>query len=95
MKPVLWLDRAADDLYAIGDYIARDNPRAAREVLIRIKTVADSLSRNPEIGRRGRVEGTRELVLSDIPYLLAYQVTSEDVRILAVLHAARKWPDIF
>lgn len=95
MKPVLWLDRAANDLRAIGDYIARDNVRAAREVLIRIKTLADSLSRNPEIGRKGRIEGTRELVLSDIPYLIVYQVTQKDVRILAVLHAARKWPDIF
>ena len=95
MKPVIWLHEAAQDLKIIGSYIAQENPKAAYEVLVKIKTAADSLSYNPEIGRVGRVVGTRELIISSIPYILAYIVTKQNIQILAVLHTSRKWPDDF
>ena len=95
MKSVLWLHEATEDLKIIGAYIAQESPKAAYEVLIKIKAAADSLSYNPEIGRVGRVPGTRELVISNLPYILPYRITKKDVQILAVMHTARKWPDDF
>lgn len=95
MKPVLWLDGALADLRAIGVYIARNNPEAAYRVVSRIKATGDSLADLPERGRPGRVERTRELVVPDLPYILPYQITEHDIRILAVMHTSRKWPDTF
>jgi plasmid stabilization system protein ParE len=45
------------------------------------------------IGRTGRLNGTRELALADIPYIIPYRVTLSDVEILTVMHAAQKWPE--
>lgn len=90
MRAVVWLNEALEDLKSIGNYIAQENADAAYHVLIRIKAAADNLSRHPEIGRPGRVSGTREIVMNDLPYILVYQVTSKDIRILAAMHTARK-----
>ena len=95
MSTVVWLDEALEDLKLIGEYIAQENANAAYNVLIKIKATADNLSRHPEIGRPGRVFGTREIVISDLPYILAYQITDRDIRILAVMHTSRKWPESF
>ena len=92
MKPVVWIDKALDDLSAIGRFIAQDNPKAAHKILLKIKASADTLMYNPNLGRTGRVIGTRELSISDLPYIVAYQVRDQDVQILAVMHTSRKWP---
>jgi plasmid stabilization system protein ParE len=46
------------------------------------------------MGRPGRVDGTRELVLHH-SYLIAYRVTETAVEIIHVRHAARRWPSAF
>lgn len=90
MMHVVWLEDAVNDLKMIGDYIAEDDPEAAYRVLTQIQAAADSLSRHPEMGRPGRVEKTRELVISGLPYILPYYIKKNEVRILAVLHTSRK-----
>jgi toxin ParE1/3/4 len=55
----------------------------------------DSLIRFPEIGRTGRVEGTRELVISGTPFIAAYKVEQQKVEILRVLHESQMWPGSF
>jgi len=39
------------------------------------------------------VPGTRERVLVDIPYIIAYRVEGNNIVILRVLHTSRKWPE--
>jgi toxin ParE1/3/4 len=46
----------------------------------------------PDIGRPGRVRGARELVVVGTPYVIPYRVKGEEVQILRVYHAARRWP---
>jgi toxin ParE1/3/4 len=88
-----WSVFARADRKAIFDYIEEDNPRAAITVDERIRTRVEGLTQFPEMGRVGRIEGTRELVISSTPYIAAYRIFGDTVRILRVLHGAQKWPD--
>jgi len=47
----------------------------------------------PMLGRAGRVEGTRELVVLRTPYVIAYRFLADEVTLLHVFHGARLWPD--
>ena len=92
---VFWTLPALNDLEEIQDYIAQESPVAAYRLVADVMDRADSLlSDNPMIGRRGRVNGTRELVMSRTPYIVVYRVNSR-VEILAVIHGAREWPESF
>jgi toxin ParE1/3/4 len=88
-----WSAYALADRSAIFDYIEADRPRAAAAVDERVREQVEVLARFPQNGRNGRTEGTRELVISRTPYIVAYRVTGNTVRVLRVLHGSRRWPD--
>ena len=88
-----WSIFAQADRNEIFDYIEADSPKAAIAVDARIREQVATLTRFPESGRPGRIEGTRELVISRTPYIAAYRITGNTVRILRVLHGSRRWPD--
>ncbi len=92
---VRWTAPAAHALESIQDYIAIDNPRAAFAVMLRIQSAVSQLKVYPQIGRVGRVRGTYELVIHDIPYIVVYRIKKNEVQILSVYHASRKWPESF
>jgi toxin ParE1/3/4 len=80
---------AARDLESIIDYIALNNPGAAEEIYRTVLSLTQKLTAFPEMGRAGRLPGTRELLLPSLPYLIVYEVSAETVTILAVFHGAR------
>ena len=88
-----WSVFAQADREAIFDYIEADSPQAAVTVDDRIRVQVEELVQFPEIGRPGRIEGTRELVIHRTPYIAAYRLTGDTVRILRVLHGAQLWPE--
>jgi toxin ParE1/3/4 len=88
-----WSILAQADRDAIFDYIEADSPRAAIAVDDRIREQVETLARFPESGRAGRIEGTRELVILRTPYIVAYRIATDTVRILRVLHGAQRWPE--
>lgn len=88
-----WSAFAIEDRDAIFDYIEEDSPHAAVVVDDRIRVQVKQLLQFPDTGRPGRVEGTRELVISRTPYIVAYRIAGDTVRILRVLHGAQLWPD--
>jgi plasmid stabilization system protein ParE len=45
-------------------------------------------------GRSGRVPGTRELVISDTPFIAPYAIDRDRIVILAVYHGAQQWPEV-
>ncbi|HWU62682.1 MAG TPA: type II toxin-antitoxin system RelE/ParE family toxin [Ensifer sp.] len=94
VRKIRWTRRALRRLEQTGAYISAHNPNAANKVLNRIVTATDALASQPETGREGRVKGTRELVLPDVSYIIAYRVTEVSVDILTVVHTARRWPTI-
>jgi addiction module RelE/StbE family toxin len=88
-----WTKRAERDLDEIASYIGQDSPAAAARVILElIDRVEASLTKRPSIGRAGRVLGTRELVMGELPYVVPYRVRDQDIEILRVLHTSRRWP---
>lgn len=87
-----WLVVADDELVRIVQEIVQHNPQAADELEHRVHKFVQHLTNFPDAGRTGRVEGTRELVISDYPYIVVYRFQGGFVEILGVRHAARQWP---
>lgn len=90
--PVKWLRRALENLDDEAAYIAEDNPRVAAEFVRHMRNSAAILADHPNMGRPGRITGTRELVVTRFPYILPYRVRGGTVEVLRVFHTARKWP---
>jgi len=92
---LVWTEPARQDLRQVFEYIAEDNPKVASKLLSIIQERAVFLQNNPQMGRKGRVDGTRELVIAGTPYILPYRVKDNQIQILAVFHGARNWPETF
>ena len=89
---VVWTDSALLDLADAYRYIALDNPQTAARVIAQLRqSTIEKLTAFPEIGRPGRVKGSRELVLR--PFVIAYRVRGETIEMLRVLHGRRRWPE--
>lgn len=89
---VLWTRRAFQKLDEIQDYIAQESPSSAYRVVHNIyQRTNDALSQNPKLGRPGRINGTREFVLTSLPYIVVYRVL-DVVEIVTVRHTAQDWP---
>lgn len=88
-----WSVFAIADREAIFDYIEADSPRAAALIDDRIEVGVGGLATFPEMGRMGRIEGTRELVIQRTPYIAAYCIMGDSVRLLRILHGAQLWPE--
>jgi toxin ParE1/3/4 len=92
---IVWRPIALEDLEQARQYVAEHNPRAADRQWARILTAVERLAVLPGLGRPGRVEGTRELVVPRTPYIVAYTVIGNEVMILSIIHSSRQWPDRF
>ena len=89
-----WSEEALIDLVSIQAFIAKENPSAAKKMVLAIlASVEINLPDNPHIGRPGRVNGTRELVITHTPYIVPYRVKASTIQVLRVYHGARRWPD--
>jgi toxin ParE1/3/4 len=91
---IRWSPDAAAELQRIVDYIRLDNSAAAQRVGRAIYNRLSVLEKFPESGRIGRVEGTRELPLPSLPFIVVYRVVERAnvVEIVNVIHGAQRWP---
>ncbi len=92
MIRVRWTLAAAADLERIALYLNEHQPSLSRTTSVRIYQAAASLTAFPSRGRTGRVEGTRELALPPLPFVIVYTVDADFVSIARVLHGAQDWP---
>jgi addiction module RelE/StbE family toxin len=90
-----WLPKALDDFSEIVDSISDDNPIAAAEQGSEIVSQVSRLADNQSIGRKGRVRGTRELIIVGTPYIAVYRIAGASIQILRILHSSRQWPGTF
>jgi len=89
---VRWLKTALQNRFEQLDHIAQDNPAAAVRLDEEIERQTDMLMRHPLMGREGRVEGTRELVIGRSPFIAVYRVRRNRIEVLRILHGAQQWP---
>lgn len=91
MMQLFWTLEAIQDREDIYDHIEPDNPAAALALDELFSEKAARLIDHPDLGRVGRVANTRELV-AHRHYILVYDMTGGQIRVLRVLHVARQWP---
>jgi addiction module RelE/StbE family toxin len=89
---VVWSRRAIRHLVHLREYIARGSEQNAALIASRFLKAVDLLQTHPEIGRSGRIVGTRELVVPDTPYIIPYRVRHNRLELIAVFHGRQKWP---
>lgn len=91
---IIWSPEAIGDLIAVRSFISREDPTAAQRVVLAIFSRVEALlPAAPEMGRAGRVPGTRELVIPGTPFVVPYRLRDNEIHILRVYHGARRWPE--
>ena len=89
---IVWSPRAIAHLADLRAYIAIDNPNAAGRIAATLLAAVERLTELPNLGRPGRVGGTRELVVPGTPYVIPYRLRGDRLEIIAVFHGRQKWP---
>ena len=87
-----WTPAAAEDLEHIQEYLAEHHPQFAQSIIIELYESIRALKTSPRLGRVGREEGTRELVLTRLPYIVAYRIREQAVEVLHIFHGAQNRP---
>ncbi len=84
-----WTEQATRHLDQAHDYITLSNSEeVAVRITMHIANSVQQLATFPMSGRPGRVRGTRELVISNSPFVVAYSIEKEHIVILAIFHRA-------
>ncbi len=89
---VIIREAAFADLESIFNWIARENPAAARSVVERVlDAIENKIALFPYSGRVGRIEGSHEWVMRGLPYIIVYRVadTNDAVTVIGIFHGAR------
>jgi toxin ParE1/3/4 len=89
---IVWSRRAVRHLLSLREFIARDSEQNAALVAERILSSVHLLRAHPELGRPGRVSGTREFVVADTPFIIPNRVKENRLELIAILHGRQKWP---
>ncbi|HVT03461.1 MAG TPA: type II toxin-antitoxin system RelE/ParE family toxin [Thermoanaerobaculia bacterium] len=88
MVEVVWTEPALSDLDAIADYIALDNPEAARKLVQKIFTHVERLAQHPKSGSKPpELVGWRYRQIVERPCRLFYRLDGKRVFILYVMRA--------
>jgi toxin ParE1/3/4 len=86
---IRWTPEASSSLEQISLHIAEDSPEAALKTVRTIFERIEQLIAFSRCGRIGREDGTRELVLSPLPYIAVYRVKETAIEILQIWHGAQ------
>ena len=93
---IKWTEQATQQLDQAHDYITlSNNKEVAARITMQIVNGVQQLASFPMSGRAGRVPGTRELVISNTPFIAAYAIDKADIVVLAIYHGGQHWPESF
>ncbi len=91
MAKISWTEPALSDLDGIAEYIALDNPPAARALVRRVMTAVDRLRDFPESGRfPPELEGERYREIVVGPCRVFYRMEGDAVWIVHVMRGERR-----
>jgi len=89
---IVWSPRARVRMIELRNYIAEQNPYAAETVAKRVLDAIELLAKFPQMGRPGRIDGTRELIVPDISIIICYRLAKDYIEIATVQRAEQSWP---
>jgi toxin ParE1/3/4 len=90
MAQVIWTEPALNDLDAIADYIALDNPEAAKRLIQRVFHHVEQLEAHPRSGSKPpELKGWRYRQIIEPPCRIFYRQDEDRVYILYVMRAER------
>ena len=92
---IAWTPLASANLADLLGYSSESGGFGAANQAEAIVESINTLSGFPEMGRAGRRRGTRELVVTGTPYIVAYRIRKGAIEILGIVHGARRWPRSF
>ena len=97
MIEIVWLNIAADEFEDAVAWIRERNDNAADKMAETALFQIDQLKHYPQLGRVGRDNTTRELVISNTHFIVVYRVlsTKKSLEILSFKHDAMRWPAEF
>ena len=91
MAKVIWTEPALADLDAIADYIALDNPEAARKLVQRVFEHADQLESHSDSGSKPpELKGWRYRQIVEPPCRIFYRHEKESVYVLQVMRSEQR-----
>ena len=91
MRRIRWAPAAANDLESIRDFLETHHPSFTHLTIRRLYNAARSLKQFPHRGRIGQKDGTRELVIAPLPYVIVYGIESNIVHIFRIMHTSENW----
>jgi addiction module RelE/StbE family toxin len=90
MAQIIWTEPALNDLDAIADYIALDNPAAAKDLVRKVFSRVEQLAAHPKIGSRPQeLSGWRYRQIVEPPCRVFYRIDGARVYILYVMRGER------
>ena len=89
---IVWSPRAIEHLAHLRSCIAHDHPLAATRIAEALLDAVERVAQLPNLGRPGRVTGTRELVVPGTPYVIPYRLRGGRIEVIAVFHGRQRWP---
>lgn len=92
---LFWTPRISRELATIIITISKENITAAEKFQERVTSlVTVKLKNQPFMGKSGRVEGTRELIITS-NYILVYKLDNKKIVLVSLRHVAQEWPGGF
>lgn len=90
MAEIVWTEPALNDLDAIADYIALDNPEAAKQLVQKIFKHVEQLAQHPKSGSKpAELKGWRYRQIVEPPCRVFYRHDAGKVFILYVMRSER------
>ena len=92
MRRIRWAPAAANDLESIHHFLEENRPTYTQSAIQRLYDAARSLKQFSHRGRIGQQNGTRELLVTPLPYIIVYGVEHDIVHIFRIMHTSEDRP---
>jgi len=89
---IKWTPPARQDILEAAKHALEEDPAKAAKLAATIFKAVEQLALFPGSAPPGRIEGTRQLNLPKLPFVIVYKIGFTELHILRILHT-RRHPD--